>query len=1763
LLGNGTACLVWSSSLASDLRQPMRYIDLMGGQKPHLLINSTNNMGAETEVHYAASTRFYLQDRLEGRPWVTKLPFPVHVVERIESRDLVSNTRLVSTYRYRHGYFDGVEREFRGFAYVEQRDVESVVDQFDLPPVVSKTWFHTGALLDGDKLEAYFKNPVNHEYFMGDPQAVFLPDTSLPPNLTVDEMREAARALKGSILRQEVYADDASVKAALPYSVSERSYRLTCLQAQGPNRHAVFFSHAGEAIDYHYERNPVDPRISHALTLAVDDYGNVLKSAAIGYPRRVPAYAEQGKLLATLTENQVTNAISEDDAYHAPLPAGSKSYELTSAALEGAQPLDFAAIDAIAMTAGEINYEAQPTPGLTQKRLLAEARTLYRKGDLSVLLPPGIVDSMVLPGETYKKALTPGLLSVFQGKASPAELTVLLTGPDGRYRDLDGDGELWVISGQVFYSPDAQDSAQQELAFAQAHFFLPHRFQEPFGANSIAAYDANQLLLVSVIDAIGNQVLSEHDYRVLQPKMITDPNGNRSEARFDALGMLAGTAIQGKASGPLEGDLFDDFVADLTSTQIKDFFDSANPRPLAVTHLGSATTRIVYDLERVPVCAAAIARETHVSDLAAGQVSEVQLHFAYSDGFGREAQTKVQAEPGPLDLNDPQSPMLNPRWVGTGAKVYNNKGKPVRQFEPFFSATPGFGIEQHGVSSTLFYDPMERVVATLHPNNTFEKVVFNPWMQETWDVNDTVTQADPKLDQDIGSFFQALPDSDYLPTWHEQRKNGQLGLDEKDAASKAAAHANTPTIAHLDTLGRPFLTIVDNGKDSNNLPQLYTTQVTLNIEGKQLAVTDALVRKVMTYDYDMLGSTLHQASMEAGARWMLNDAAGKPLRAWDSRGHTHRTEYDVLHRPLNSFVLGADLANPAREICFAQTIYSEASGLTAAQVLQANLRGKPYQHLDTAGRVTSIAHDFKGNLLHSNRQLVQDYKTTPDWLQNPQPILEAEVFISSTRFDALNRPIQMLAPHMVNGKMNVMRPGYNAANLLERMDVWLAQDTEPSSLLAPASANLHAVTNIDYDAKGQRTRVAYGNGAQTAYSYDPQTLRLMHLQTSRSVAPVQQSLLQDLFYHYDPVGNITHIRDSAQQPIYFNGQVVLPECDYAYDPLYRLSSASGREHIGQLAQPQTSDSDEYRVNLPQPGDGQAMRNYTEQYLYDAVGNFEKLIHQAANSNWNRSYTYNEASLNEVAKNSNRLTSTSVFGVSEPYAYDAHGNMTSMPHLTLMQWDFKDQLSASSRQVVNLAPPPNKVPETTFYVYDGSGERMRKVTERQNGTRKNERIYLGGFEVFREFKANGSDIELERETLHVMDDKQRIALVETRTQGDDGSPARLIRYQLGNHLGSASLELDDQANVISYEEYFPYGSTSYQAVDQSVKAAKKQYRYTGMERDDETGLNYHSARYYAPWLGRWTAADPGGLVDGPNLYRYSHNNPVLLADPSGYGPKGKTLWEFIGTIVIAISGLAGTHFGNGLGNTGKVAKPPKITKEEGDKEIRERDDKKITPPRGAPPDPDEKEKKKDRDWEEAQLRVYNEMRRAEFFAPKRDRSTTFSDYARALAPATFSALAREPRLQDVPAGIEHLYAPGSQDDVSAKGGNVAKKTVEIGLEVAMVQAAVGAAGMAANATEAALVEVATEKLVTETIAREMVFVSYRIAPTLLRVAPIIAGGAAPLMPRISIALAPKLVQGGDVLQKYGPSLGHNLGEAIEEVIEVGAENLKHLHPISDK
>ena len=1667
LLGNGTACLVWSSPLLRDARRQMRYVNLMGDRKPHLLVRTTNNLGAETRVDYAPSTKFYLQDKRDGKPWITRLPFPVHVVERVETYDCISRNRFVTRYEYHHGYFDGDEREFRGFGMVEQWDTEQFAaladgnvpaDNIDaeshVPPVHTKTWFHTGVYFGRDHVSDYFAGLLNAtnqgEYFREpglndvEARALLLPDTVLPTGLSLDEEREACRALKDSMLRQEVYADDAGAGATAdqiqrsrtPYTVTEQNFTIRALQPRGANCHAVFFAHAREAISYHYERNPADPRIQHALTLEVDYYGNVLKQAAIGYGRRtqirvvdtqgnvqqVPNpgltglqtadQAKQTTPLLTYTENRVTNAIESPDRHRNPLPCEALTFELTGYAATGPvgrfQASDLVEPDPAApgrlrhkFAAPEVAYEATAT-GNQRRRPIEWLRTLYRGDDLASLLPLGELHPLALPGESYKLAFTPGLLTqVFQrplaGQPPEALLpnsSAVLGGQagnrggylqsqalkaDGRFPGSDADDHWWIPSGQSFFSTNPVDNAATESTQARQHFFLPRRYRDPFGQDAFVDFDANDLLMVETRDALGNRVtVNANDYRVLQPRLVSDPNRNQTEVAFDTLGMVVGTAVMGKPLPAMaEGDSLIGFDTDLTQAQLDAFFGAADPHTNAPALLRDATTRIVYDLDRFrrtqqvnpndptkwqPACAATVARETHARAPLLPQGLKIQLSFSYSDGFGREIQKKIQAEPGPLMDG---GPMVNLRWVGSGWTIFNNKSQPVRQYEPFFSATHGFEFgAQVGVSPVLFYDPAERVIAKLHPNHTFEKVVFDPWQQTTWDVNDTCAArnaqtGDPRTDPDIegyaAEYFKAMgPAAATWQTWHAQRIGGALGPHEQAAATRAAAHADTPTTAHFDALGRPFLTVACNrvvcvGHDLDGTEESFATRVELDIEGNQRAVHDerklpinylpagALEQRiVIRYAYDMLGNRIHQLSMEAGARWMLNDVAGKPIRAWDSRGHNFTTTYDALRRPVEQTVRGtiangeaaSDPRTLNRDILVDRIEYGEA--LINAEAL--NLRTRIYRHFDSAGLATNAmldangnpieAYDFKGNLLRSTRRLARAYTAVPDWLLPAEPQLDAEFFEGRTRYDALNRPIQSVAPHSSltrtqhPDKINVIQPVFNEANLLERLDVWLERAAEPAALLDPNNVTPSpvGVANIDYDAKGQRQRIDYKNGASTLYSYDPLTFLLTQLLTRRSAAafpgddpqppvagwPGRQ--VQNLLYTYDPAGNITHIQDDTQQTVYFRNQRVEPSNDYTYDALYRLLQASGREHLGQTngaPNPPTSPDafNAFHTRLDHPGDGNAMGTYIERYVYDAVGNFLQMQHRGtdpAHAGWTRGYDYLEASLIEDGssgapfKTSNRLSGTALnpnganLPLVEPYRHDAHGNMVRMPHLggglagPNMHWNYKDQLRQTDLGGGG----------TAWYVYDASGQRVRKVWEKSPGLIE-ERIYLGGFEIFRRHGGpiGASTDTLERETLHVMDDKQRIALVETRTldtAGNDQAPRQLIRYQFGNHLGSVSLELDEQAQIISYEEYAPYGRSTYQAVRTQTETVKR-YRYTGMEWDEESGLSFHAARYYVPWLGRWTTTDPLGLVDGPNLYRYARNTPLVLSDPKGTQP----------------------------------------------------------------------------------------------------------------------------------------------------------------------------------------------------------------------------------------------------------------------------------------
>jgi RHS repeat-associated protein len=1491
VFGSGTATLLWSYDAGLQARERLKALDFCGGQKPYLLVEMSNNLGAATRVRYGSSTRHALADERRGEPWVTHLPFPVHVVDTVETIDHIARTKLVRTFTYHHGYYDGREREFRGFGRVEQTDSEEFTafsqpglhdgpDRFTnkarayhVPPALTKSWFHTGAYFDQMPLAQRYRN----EYYRGDDRAFALDDHEVEPGSTP---QDAFRALSGALLRTEVYALDGTEKQGHPYSVTVNAYRVVQVQPRAGNQHAVYLRTARESVNYVYERNPADPRISHDLTLRTDAYGSVIDRATVWYPRRAPPLTgplspEQATLRATYDRARFINEVGAADHYFVGIPCERQTYEITGLAWPGTDPLQpvrAQAFDAVLARPGQPDpfeaYHWQRPDDLIglRKRILKWTRTYFRPDsaareldepdDLRHRLPLGAIESRGLPYESYRAAFTTDLLTtLYGGRVSHAMLAA------AGYRQEPGEPDYWWIpAGRQAFRPDA--------------FYVADRHRDAFGNVAQTTYDRYALLVESTVASVNaprldNTVRAENDYRVLQPTQITDPNLNRTRVAFDALGFVVGTAVMGKeadaAAGRPEGDSLAAFDPDPPRATLDAYFQ--DPRAHAQALLGSATTRVVYDPWRYygtrtlgpdretggrPNVVATISRETHASDLAAGGQTAVQQKLVYADGFGREVQTKVQAEPGLVGTT-----LVSGRWVGTGWTIFNNKGQPVKRYEPFLSATHRFEAETvRGVSPSLFYDPLGRVVLTLQPNHAYAKVVFDPWRQATWDENDTVAQVDPAGDPDVGTFFTNLDAAEYLPTWLGARADGSRGEAEKDAAEKAARHAGTPTITHLDSLGRVYLTVADNGARGQ-----YATHLGFDIEGNDLAITDPRSVEVARHWFDMTGRKLRVDSVDAGIRPTFYDVGNAPLLAWDARGYRVRLVYDRLRRPRETWVMPPGGA----ELLVQKSVYGEQ----LANPERGNHRGREYQTFDGAGAASIARYDFKGRPAETTRRLAREFRDQTDWSAlgglddvalvqaRSDTQLEAETFRATTRCDALNRVVESITP---DGSRYV--PGYNAAGFLETVQVYLRGSGSATDF----------VLDIDYDEQGQRKRLEYANGVVTTHTYDSWTRRLIRTVSRRA----DGSLVEDLAYTYDPVGNITCLADGAFDTVFNNNQRIDPAWRYEYDATYRLVRAGGREHesVTPCHYRRGDAKHTELVWLSQPlTNARALQNYEETYDYDAGNNLVRIRHHAGSGGWTREQTY--------ASGSNRLVTTEATACDPPFPFyrdhDANGNVTALPHLPALSWDHADRL-----REVDLGSTTGGAADRAYYTYDGGGARVRKLVER--GANREERIYLGPYEIYREY--SGTTVTFERETLHVIDGQRRLALVETRTVDtrgrEAGQPGTRVRYQLSNHLQSSLVELDDSshARLISLEEYYPYGGTAYLAGRSQIEVHHKRYRYAGKERDDETGLEYYGARYYAPWLGRWLSCDPAGLVDGTNLYAFVRCSPTVWDDREG-------------------------------------------------------------------------------------------------------------------------------------------------------------------------------------------------------------------------------------------------------------------------------------------
>jgi RHS repeat-associated protein len=1473
VFGAGISGVLWSGDANGAWRGGMYFLDFTGGTKPYLLNEMNNSIGAVTRVAYRPSTDFYLQDQKHpATRWKTPLPFPVQVVARVEVIDAISKGKLTTEYRYHHGYWDGAEREFRGFGRVDRRDTE-VFDEYhgsDIhpgvpfepvqpaafsPPTESRTWFHQGPV--GDEFGDWQELDFSAEFWPGDAQVLTRPPEMvvLLKKLPRRARRDALRTLRGTVLRTELYARDGTIRQNRPYTVTES---LSGVREEEPpsldqsNRARIFFPHEIAQRTTQWERGegPTTPMTQFAFTGDYDVYGQARSQIGIAVPRgrdfRASLPANSPPVEPYLSTYTVTTYAQ---------PAGGGRYIVDRVARSTIYEIRDHGKPSVFMLRDLIATQSPPPSVIGQTRnfydgLAFTGLAFGQIGDYGALTR---TESLVLTETILQDAYRSG-----DTVTSPPEEPAYFarSGPPPwtgdypqEFRDL-----LPPMAGYIFYAggPDPADARGFFVATSKQYDFqsnaaAPARGlivtqRDPLGRDTVITYDSFDLLLLQITDPAGLKTSAIYDYRVLQPSEVADPNGNRTRVAFSPLGIVNASWVKGAKPG--EGDLQRP-GAKLTY----DFFAfTKQGQPIFVRTL----RQIHHDGE---------------TDVPQPERDATIESVEYSDGFGRLLQTRAQAEDvifgdaafGDAGLSADQStpagaavgqslaPGAAPNVMVSGWQVYDNKGRVVEKYEPFFSTGWDFAPPtdaQRGQKATMFYDPRGQLVRTVNPDNSEQRVIHGvpadlaapdafeptPWEAYTYDVNDNAGRTHPAT------------------------------------SASYQAHWNTPASIVVDALGRTVSATVRNGPNPST--DWYTNASTYDIRGNLLTVTDPLGRVAFRHVYDLAKHALRIESIDAGRRRTMLDAVGNVVEGRDSKGALLLTAYDLLSRPIRQWASdGAGQALTLRQ----RTDFGDGvdAGLTSAQAAAANLLGKAYRHYDEAGRLTLEAYDFKGNPLEKTREVIADSEILSvfgpaasnnwqvaayrvDWqppagttlAQRAGALLDPTVYRTSITYDALSRVKAMLYPQDVESRRRQLVPAYNRAGALE------------SVTLDGATF----VARIAYTAKGQRSLVAYGNGVMTRHAHDPQTFRLVRLRSERFSQPAPLTFhptgtpLQDFAYQHDLAGNIIALRDRTPASGIQNTVLGTEAFDrrFAYDPIYRLIAATGRETAAMPPAPPWDDT-------PRSEDLTLARAYTETYDYDLVGNIAQISHQAGAGSFVRVLA--------LAPGSNRLATVTVAQTSYAYSYDTIGNLTDETTSRHFEWDSADRMRVFRTQTSGAEPSVH-----AHYLYDGGGQRVKKLVRKQGG-RVEVTVYIDG--AFEHHRLVQAGVAQENDTLHVIDNQNRIALVRVGVPfPGDASP--VVAYHLGDHLGSSNITIDAGGAWTNREEYSPYGETSFGSF------ARKCYRFTGKECDQESGLYYHGARYYAPWVGRWTSCDPIG-PKSRNSYQYCNGSPINLIDPDGKDP----------------------------------------------------------------------------------------------------------------------------------------------------------------------------------------------------------------------------------------------------------------------------------------
>ncbi|MBC8947241.1 SpvB/TcaC N-terminal domain-containing protein [Xenorhabdus indica] len=750
---------------------PRHWICHLSPYKPWLLHSMNNNMGANHRFHYRSSAQFWLDEKAKSKDIQPPcyLPVVLHTLHRREVWDEITGNRLVSEMRYRHGVWDSQEREFRGFGYVEVQDTDTkssqgTAEEISLP-ALTRNWFATGLPV--------VDNLLSKEYWRGDAQAFTdfqyrfttgsgdqetiypLPgDTADKTDMSNTTIFGLQRALQGMPLRSELFGIDEKGQCGnVPYSVTESRPQVRLIDARSGKMPVVWPSVA-ESRSLLYEQVDVDPRCSQQTVLASNQYGQPLRQATIYYSRRKkPKDNPYPKNLPeTLfdssydAQQQILYLQRQQHDWHPEITDTVTGIRVTGLT-------NSTRTDVFSHTADTVTV---PPEGLTLEEL-NKHDTQFFEESARTFAGQQQVWYQDKWGQPTTVAPTVQALVAF---TETAELDATLVASLSEQIS-----EKYLKQAGYQQTPFLFSNSQDKLVWVMRHGYTEYADQAGFwrpltqqetkltGKNTIN-WDTHYCVITQFQDAAGLLTRATYDYRFLTPKKITDANDNVSQIALDGLGRVIWSRFWGTENNVVGGYSQATFTAPDT---VDSALELTTPLPVASCTVYVTDSWTQNEVAHIPPHTLMLMTDSYDSD----PDQQIRQQVTFSDGFGRLLQSATRQAPGiawrydghgglKFDGNGkPTVAKTETRWAVTGRTEYDNKGQPIRTYQPYFLDNWRYVSDYHArtdlYADTHYYDPIGRVYQVKTAKGSLRRTFFTPWFVANEDENDTALESGVEL----------------------------------------------------------------------------------------------------------------------------------------------------------------------------------------------------------------------------------------------------------------------------------------------------------------------------------------------------------------------------------------------------------------------------------------------------------------------------------------------------------------------------------------------------------------------------------------------------------------------------------------------------------------------------------------------------------------------------------------------------------------------------------------------------------------------------------------------------------------------------------------------------------------------------------------------------------------------------------------------------------------------------------------------------------